>query len=809
MSNFALESKPETENGKRETPLLSHGTILDGDYLLLRPLGEGGMGVVWLARERSLDREVALKIMRPADGSSRLQRFAREARALAALDHPSILPVLHTGTDEATGLPYLVTRAVLLTPAEIHHLCHDIFHCPHPRMMGGVSSPSEPQGGAGDFPRSLSLADLLESGKQLPEAAVLRIARDIASALAAAHAAGILHRDLKPSNILFESSGRAILSDFGLAKFTVPAANPETDGQSLVTRHSSLVTTAATARQLQRDTLSLDESGHPKFIGSPSYAAPEALREGSASASPALDWYSFGAVLHEALTGDPPRALRPLSSYAPGYISRAWDLFLRDLLDPDPNRRLQDPAAILRALDRIARHPARPHWRRWIWLGIFLVGLGILGTLEVLDPLGHRQSPAPAESAVALAPVRGSPDASGPVVFPSPPSTPVPLPPVQRTSIQPPRLSSIWQGDDRGPLQLLSIFQMPGVDDRIAESIAAADSETRRLMAEGDAAWTASPRKVFVANKAWYGAASRLRTALESAGNATTPELRVCYAIALSRLCWTFVISAEHGATDTPYDNAIATIRPLAESSAERYEPLLSWLLAERAFAKCMEGRFDAANRDLLGAHSLWEDHPVLDDSGYAAQNVVLIASIGGMLHKRGQAEEALKTLGSAIVLLSPLTDPESGDYTLVDLLAGCHFRRGEILRELGRLQEALKAYIAARESWFALYQAHGESYRDTYVQVLERMGRVNFELRDFEAFIEVSDEIADILRPMAVSNPASYAPPLATTLRNAALAFRSLGNEVGAQIREEEADAIFPRKPTPAAIPGIRAEMY
>ena len=360
------------------------GMVLGGDFELLRPLGEGGMGVVWLARERSLDREVALKIMRPTDGSSRLQRFAREARALAALDHSSILPVLHTASDEATGLPYLVTRAVLLTPAEIHHLCHDIFHCPHPR---------EPAGGAGKFPRPLSLADLLEGGKQLPEAAVLRIARDIARALSAAHAAGILHRDLKPPNILFESSGRAILSDFGLAKFTregmeshaedaefaesggrnVPTARPDAGGSGDSAPRSFPSASA----------LSLDESGRPKFIGSPSYAAPEALREGSASASPALDWYSFGAVLHEALTGDPPRALRPLSSYAPGYLSRAWDPLLRDLLEPDPARRLQDPSAILRALDRIARHPARPGRRRRLALAIGAVAATVAAAIAV------------------------------------------------------------------------------------------------------------------------------------------------------------------------------------------------------------------------------------------------------------------------------------------------------------------------------------------------------------------------------------------------------------------------------------------
>ncbi|MBQ9725928.1 MAG: protein kinase, partial [Kiritimatiellae bacterium] len=75
-------------------PSLSPGTLIDGTFELLRPIGEGGMGEVWLARDRTLGRDVALKAMRPSDSASRTRRFEREARALAALDHPSILPVL-------------------------------------------------------------------------------------------------------------------------------------------------------------------------------------------------------------------------------------------------------------------------------------------------------------------------------------------------------------------------------------------------------------------------------------------------------------------------------------------------------------------------------------------------------------------------------------------------------------------------------------------------------------------------------------------------------------------------------------------
>ena len=159
---------------------LLSGQFFANDFELLRPLGEGGMGEVWLARERPLGREVALKIMRESDGLARSERFAREARALAALDHPSILPVLRSGEDPATRRPFLATRAILLSPDEIRRLCRETLRCPLPQDGGALAGP-------------LSLADLLDGGKALPQAAVLRLARDLAGALGAAHAAGILH----------------------------------------------------------------------------------------------------------------------------------------------------------------------------------------------------------------------------------------------------------------------------------------------------------------------------------------------------------------------------------------------------------------------------------------------------------------------------------------------------------------------------------------------------------------------------------------------------------------------------------------
>ncbi|MBQ3809967.1 MAG: serine/threonine protein kinase [Kiritimatiellae bacterium] len=302
---------------------LLSGQLFANDFELLRPLGEGGMGEVWLARERPLGREVALKIMRESDGPARSERFAREARALAALDHPSILPVLRSGEDPATRRPFLATRAVLLSPDEIRRLCRETLGCPLPQD-GGASA------------RPISLADLLDGGKALPQTAVLRVARDLAGALGAAHAAGILHRDVKPSNVLFDAAGRALLADFGLAKF--------------VPRRSSPVASAAQPP----DSISLDGEGRAKFLGSPAYAAPEQFDPG-APATPAMDWYSFGAVLCRALTGHRPGSPRKPSSFDPGHVSRAWDPFLSALLEPDPARRLSEAAAVLRALDRVER----------------------------------------------------------------------------------------------------------------------------------------------------------------------------------------------------------------------------------------------------------------------------------------------------------------------------------------------------------------------------------------------------------------------------------------------------------------------
>jgi len=150
--------------------------LAGGRYVFERHLGSGGMASVWLARDQSLDRPVAIKVMADtlADNQRWLERFKREARAAAALSHAHIVKVFDFGIEEHR--PYLV-----------------MAHVP-----GG------------------SLRDRLRDGGALPEPAGL--ARELLGALGHVHAAGIVHRDVKPGNILLDEHDRSQLTDFGIAR---------------------------------------------------------------------------------------------------------------------------------------------------------------------------------------------------------------------------------------------------------------------------------------------------------------------------------------------------------------------------------------------------------------------------------------------------------------------------------------------------------------------------------------------------------------------------------------------------------------
>jgi serine/threonine protein kinase len=166
---------------------LTSGTRL-GPYEIQSPIGAGGMGEVYRARDSRLHRDVALKILPAAlsTDAERLQRFAQESRAAAALNHPNILSIYDIG--EAHGAPYVVSE-----------------------LLEGET-----------------LRDRLQHGPLSSRKAV-DYAQQIARGLAAAHEKGIVHRDLKPENLFIAHDGRVKILDFGLAKLTRPEADPSGD----------------------------------------------------------------------------------------------------------------------------------------------------------------------------------------------------------------------------------------------------------------------------------------------------------------------------------------------------------------------------------------------------------------------------------------------------------------------------------------------------------------------------------------------------------------------------------------------------
>jgi serine/threonine-protein kinase len=207
-------------------------------YLLLRLLGSGGMGSVYLAREPALKRLVAVKVLAPmlaADDTSRA-RFQREAQAVAGISHPNVVSIYAVG-ELADGTPYFVMQHV-----------------------GG---------------ESLS-ARLVREGP-VPAAEGRRLLGQVASALAAAHAKGIIHRDIKPANVLYdEESGRVLVTDFGIA-----AVLPTSDADA----PTSLTVTGIA-------------------IGTPQYMSPEQLL--AEQVTDRTDIYSLGLLAYEILTGAGP-----------------------------------------------------------------------------------------------------------------------------------------------------------------------------------------------------------------------------------------------------------------------------------------------------------------------------------------------------------------------------------------------------------------------------------------------------------------------------------------------------------------------
>jgi Tol biopolymer transport system component len=320
---------------------MTPGTRL-GPYEIIEPIGAGGMGTVYRARDTRLGRDVAIKI-----SSSRFSdRFEREARAIAALSHSNICTLHDVGPD------YLVME---LVPGQ-------------------------------------TLAERVGRGP-IPLQESLRIARQIADALQAAHDRGIVHRDLKPANIKLTPDGHLKVLDFGLAKVAeADAADPE---------HGDSPTQAPATRT-------------GEVLGTSAYMAPEQARGDSVDKR--ADIWALGVVVYEMVTGRRPFEGRTTSDTIAAVLTTepAWNdvpeavrPLLHRCLVKDPRRRLRDIGDLDLLLEPVpaAVPPPRRSWIAWAVAALLLAALGPVAVTHL------RERPAVAESVrfqipqtVALAP---------------------------------------------------------------------------------------------------------------------------------------------------------------------------------------------------------------------------------------------------------------------------------------------------------------------------------------------------------------------------------------------------------------------
>ncbi len=277
-------------------------------------LGSGGMAHVFRGFDPALNRPVAIKVLRPELATAYgAERFLREARLLARLSHPNVIPIHDVG--EATGLYFYVMDL----------------------LEGGT------------------LRDRLEL-EPLTESEAFAIGFDLLKALEAAHAAGIIHRDVKPSNV-FLVDGRAVLADFGIAKYTDDDVEP-------------LTATGVS-------------------IGTPGYMAPEQVVGGAAT--PSSDLYGVGVLLLETMTGQRPHELAERGEWEG--VRPSVESVIERALARDPSDRWPDAASFRRALKSAAPDRDRTTNRR-IALGLATAGILLAATWWVA---GRERRPIAAE----------------------------------------------------------------------------------------------------------------------------------------------------------------------------------------------------------------------------------------------------------------------------------------------------------------------------------------------------------------------------------------------------------------------------
>ncbi|HEY4057973.1 MAG TPA: serine/threonine-protein kinase, partial [Kofleriaceae bacterium] len=314
---------PATPEANRDSaPKVLPATI--GKYRIERELGEGGMGVVYVAFDPDLERRVALKVLRAATSSEAAQRLQREARAMARLKHANVVTVHEVAS--AAGRDYVAMELV----------------------------------------EGTSLAEWLRETKR-SQADILDAFVQAGHGLAAAHAAGIVHRDFKPHNVLRDRAGAVSVTDFGLAREAAESGDPLAQTMPLAADAS----TSGTAKSSSLAGLTVTGA----LLGTPAYMAPEQWTGGRVT--PATDQFAYCVALWEALTGARPftgptvdmlraQILEGSAELDGSVLPKELRAPLMRGLDADPKKRWPSMDALLAAI--------APRTKPTRWIAIAAIG---------------------------------------------------------------------------------------------------------------------------------------------------------------------------------------------------------------------------------------------------------------------------------------------------------------------------------------------------------------------------------------------------------------------------------------------------
>ena len=383
------------DSGARELELLIRAETA-GEYEILREIGRGAMGVVYLAREMALARDVAMKVLPPhlTYGKGAIGRFRREARTAAALEHPNIIPIYRIAPG---GRVFWYTMKYL---------------------------------------EGRSLAELLQERRVLPLAATVTILERIADALDYAHQRHVIHRDVKPANVMLDPRGHVVVMDFGIAKEATAGTlaqseailgtpyymSPEQCRGAALTGTSDQYSLGVMAYQMLSGGVPFDGKTVPDLLQQHCTAAPPPLK----TVQPGLPEHVYAAV-ERAMAKDPAERFGSVGA------------FVRALVGPtlDSTMRLSLRHRVSATLLRVSRQHHSRHRTRDL---VLLVAVGLGAALAARGLWRTPRPPSPASP-----PTQGAPPTPRGVDHPVSESLPAPAPvaPARRAASLPRRSSAV------------------------------------------------------------------------------------------------------------------------------------------------------------------------------------------------------------------------------------------------------------------------------------------------------------------------------------------------------------------------------